>query len=115
MFEKERTVDLSPWGYDRPARVKRLMWGEMKAMNRELNEIRRDDPQADEKAITTVMRYCLVDAPFGNNETAWDGADWEALAFIAKAAKEHNSPLVMKPSPSGSDSPTDTGHATLLS
>ena len=107
-FERERRVDLSAWGYDKPAIVRRLSYGSMKAMNRELKELEgRED--ADDLAIECVLRHCLVDSPLGGNVSDLDGMDYEAVAYIAQQAQEHNSPLVIR-SASASDTTIGTGH-----
>ena len=112
-FDRERTVDLSAWGYDRPGRVKRLSYGEMKAMRRDLEAVdKADAADKDEQAVAITLRYCLVDSPEGTAEAALDRLDWEALTYLAVQAQEHNGPLVMRPA-SASGEGTSEGHATL--
>lgn len=114
-FDKERVVDLRAWGYEQPGRVKRLSYGEMKAMRRELDALDKSGSEdKDERAILVTLRYCLVDSPAGTTEAGLDKLDWEALAYLAVQAQEHNSPLVMRPA-SDSGTATSTGHATRSS
>ena len=114
-FEPVREVDLRAWGYDKPAQVKRLSYGEMKAMRHALDLIKAENAEdADDKAVYTILGFCLVDAPGGISQSAQDQLDWEALAYIATKAQEHNGPLVMRPD-SASSTPTSTEHATVTS
>ncbi len=114
-FEAERLVDLSAWGYEKPGRVRRLSYGQMKAMQRELDALARSDAEdKDEMAVIITLRYCLVDSPKGTDERELETLDWEALAYLAVQAQEHNSPLVMRPA-SASATDTSTGPATRSS
>ena len=87
-FEAERVVDLRAWGYEQPGRVKRLSYGEMKAMRREMEALARGDADdRDEQAILVTLRYCLIDSPAGTTEAALDQLDWEALAYLVALAR----------------------------
>lgn len=109
-FEAERLVDLGAWGYEKPGRVRRLSYGQMKAMRRELEQLDKTDVEdKDDAAVLITLRYCLVDSPVGAAEADLDKLDWEALAYLAVQAQEHNSPLVMRPA-SASATATSTEH-----
>lgn len=101
MFEKQKEVDLSMFGYEKPAIVKRLTAGEKRQMDNDISrangmKVRGRDLIGDlapgELSLIYAKAYYL-DGPFPKSEM--ENQDWEVISLIEDAGDELNSPLVV--------------------
>jgi len=101
MFEREKSVDLSVFGYDKPAVVKRLTAGEKKDLDNALtkaNSIRMrgqevsGDLAPGESTLVAAMAY-YKEGPIPKERAEFEKVDWEVVALLAQAGEELNSPL----------------------
>jgi hypothetical protein len=105
MFEKEKTVDLKQFGYDKPAIVKRLSAGEKKALDNEITrsnsiEMRGKDVVGKLMPGDSTLIYAWYyykEGPFPKDKKILEEQDWELIALLEEAGDELNNPLVMKP------------------
>jgi len=99
MFEKEKSVDLSEFGLEKPAIVKRLTAGEKRDLNNTLTKANRitmkggeviGDLMPGDTDLIAAKAY-FKEGPFKVEDLST--LDWELVAKIAAAGEELNSPL----------------------
>lgn len=126
MFEKERSIDVSEWGYDEPVIVKRLNGGEKKRLDDELarvNNVRMvgseivADLRPGTATLISAAAY-IKSAPFPANLPTLEALDWELIELISEEGKAIN-PDFRGRTESGSRSVSEQstpggGHPTLL-
>jgi hypothetical protein len=108
MFEKQREIDVTAWGYDQPVVLKRLNAGESEAYTNAATKGAmkggRKDQSLDMKMGTGVIIYvqhCIVSAPFENKLEALRTLDGPLIDYLYEQAQEVNSsPLAQKSSSS---------------
>lgn len=102
MFEREKQVDLSMFGYDKPAIVKRLTAGEKRQMDNDISRANgmrvkgRDlvgELAPGELSLIYAKAY-YKEGPFPKNEM--ENQDWEVISLIEDGGDELNSPLVVQ-------------------
>jgi hypothetical protein len=109
MFEKEKLVDISAWGYDAPVKLKR-MTGQEKA--NWTNEVARmSNAKIVGKQMTTDLQpgmaniiyltKIIVDGPIKPDATVLGSLDWELVDYLAQQGEELNAPFVMREPESG--------------
>lgn len=101
MFEKEKSVDLSEFGFDKPAIVKRLSAGEKRKLDNDITrangiEMRGQDVigklAPGESALLSAFAY-YKEGPFAREMKAFEALDWEVVERLADAGDELNLPL----------------------
>lgn len=102
MFEREKQVDLSMFGYDKPAVVKRLTAGEKRRMDNDISrangmKVRGRDLVGDlapgELSLIYAKAY-YKEGPFSKEEM--ENQDWEVISLIEDAGDELNTPLAVQ-------------------
>jgi len=102
MFEKQKIVDLSAFGYDKPAVVKRLTAGEKRELQNELSaankmEIKGNEVQGKLSPGNAALIYAYhyyLEGPVAKDRKALETLDWEVIELIEEAGDELNSPFV---------------------
>jgi hypothetical protein len=126
MFEKERSIDVSEWGYEEPVVVKRLNGGEKRRLDDELarvNNVRMvgkeivADVRPGTATLISAAAY-IKSAPFPSNIPTLEALDWELIELIAEEGRAINPDFrgrTENGSKSRSEQPTPGGgHPTLL-
>ncbi len=108
MFEKEKLVDCSAWGYDAPVKLKRMS-GQARA--EWTNELARlSNARVAGKAIQTdlqpgmsdiiYLEKIICDGPIKADRKVIGELDWELVAYLASEGEKLNAPFVMTDSES---------------
>ncbi len=104
MFEKEKMVDISAWGYDAPVKLKRMTGQERASWTNEVARMSgakmvgkqlHTDLQPGMTNIIYLTKI-IVDGPIKPDATVIGALDWELVDYLASEGEKLNAPFVMK-------------------
>lgn len=109
-FEREREVDLSPWGYETKAKVRRMngrQSAELKRASAKANGIKIkaqgktpiQEMTPTYEDDTLYLLYTLVEAPFPITKDGIMEQDQELIEYLSQEAQDINSYFFLKPEP----------------
>ena len=120
MYAKFKDVDIGPWGYEAPVRLRRMSAVEMATWTNEL--ARMTNTRIAGKRTTmdlqpgmadlVYLELIIIGGPLEADRNKLGKEDWELIAYLAREGEKLNHPFVMRDEENSCDGDTSTGHLT---